>query len=370
MTLLRYSAAGYAAIASDGSLAERLLEQMLHRMGRRPSPSEVLSWERSLPPLAQDLVDAGLGKVEVLLEYHLPLTSKRADVVLVGRHPRTGGLSVVVVELKQWSGARAWEDDPELVLIDGYPRDPRLHPVAQVQGYCGYLSDFVKALEDEVDAVAGVAYLHNAVNESAVADLYCLSPRRSGTVIHRGYPRRIHRIPEGAARSRDQRGAVRRHAEQLGRSPVQAVAGARRGRGAEPRTVRAACPAEASRTRSCFTRWNALAPGTVRPLSSSMGGRAAARASSPSRSWVSLRVGAGRSLHATGSRSFTRTLRKVAGQRAPRVQKLFKYFNQFMDAERNGLDVLILDEAHRIGRHRSTATRVRSYAVTEHNWTS
>jgi hypothetical protein len=27
---------------------------------------------------------------------------------------------------------------------------------------------------------------------------------------------------------------------------------------------------------------------------------------------------------------------------------MFKYFNQFMDAERNGLDVLILDEAHRI----------------------
>jgi len=53
-------------------------------------------------------------------------------------------------------------------------------------------------------------------------------------------------------------------------------------------------------------------------------------------------------LHATGSRSFTQTLRKVAGARAPRVQKMFKYFNQFMAAERNGLDVLILDEAHRI----------------------
>ncbi len=53
-------------------------------------------------------------------------------------------------------------------------------------------------------------------------------------------------------------------------------------------------------------------------------------------------------LHATGSRSFTQTLRKVAGHRAPRVQKMFRYFNQFMDAERNGLDVLILDEAHRI----------------------
>ena len=70
VTLLRYSAAGYAARASDGSLAELLLEQMLFRTGRRPSPSEVLSWERSLPVLADDLVEAGLTNVEVLLEYH------------------------------------------------------------------------------------------------------------------------------------------------------------------------------------------------------------------------------------------------------------------------------------------------------------
>jgi len=53
-------------------------------------------------------------------------------------------------------------------------------------------------------------------------------------------------------------------------------------------------------------------------------------------------------LHATGSRSFTHTLRKVAGQRAPRVQKMFQYFNSFMSATPNDLDALILDEAHRI----------------------
>ena len=53
-------------------------------------------------------------------------------------------------------------------------------------------------------------------------------------------------------------------------------------------------------------------------------------------------------LHATGSRSFTQTLRKVAGHAQPRVQKHVQVLQQFMDAERNGLDVLILDEAHRI----------------------
>lgn len=53
-------------------------------------------------------------------------------------------------------------------------------------------------------------------------------------------------------------------------------------------------------------------------------------------------------LHATGSSAFTQTLRRVAGKRAPRVKNLFKYFNQFVDAEQNAIDVLICDEAHRI----------------------
>lgn len=54
------------------------------------------------------------------------------------------------------------------------------------------------------------------------------------------------------------------------------------------------------------------------------------------------------SIHATESRSFTMTLRKVSGRKGGRATSLFKYFNQFTEAERNGLDVLILDEAHRV----------------------
>jgi uncharacterized protein len=67
--------------------------------------------------------------------------------------------------------------------------------------------------------------------------------------------------------------------------------------------------------------------------------------------------------HATGSRSFTQTLRKVAGHRAPRTAALFRYFNQFMDADPNGLDVLIADEAHRLretSANRWTRAELRS----------
>jgi len=49
--------------------------------------------------------------------------------------------------------------------------------------------------------------------------------------------------------------------------------------------------------------------------------------------------------YATGSRAFTETLRKIIG---PRGAVKFKYFNSYLGAERDAVDVLICDESHRI----------------------
>ena len=49
--------------------------------------------------------------------------------------------------------------------------------------------------------------------------------------------------------------------------------------------------------------------------------------------------------YATGSKSFTETLRKILGAES---QSLFKYFMSYGQAKPNEIDVLILDEAHRI----------------------
>ncbi|MEU3558538.1 DUF2075 domain-containing protein [Kitasatospora sp. NPDC006786] len=56
-------------------------------------------------------------------------------------------------------------------------------------------------------------------------------------------------------------------------------------------------------------------------------------------------------VHATGSKSFTRTLHHAVGTDNPRVRKLFGYFMNFADAPKNGLDALICDETHRIRAH-------------------
>ena len=62
--------------------SEMLAEHLRMTVGVVVSPAERRSWDRSLPILAQDLVQAGLSQIEMLIEYQLPLTSKRVDVDL------------------------------------------------------------------------------------------------------------------------------------------------------------------------------------------------------------------------------------------------------------------------------------------------
>src|SRR5664279_6580441 len=290
---------------------------MRHETARRPSPAEITSWERSLPVLAQDLIHAGLDQVEVLVEHHLPLTSKRADVILAGQHPRTKRASFVVVELKQWSRTRR------------------------------YIADFTKTLHDLDDALAGAAYLHNATQPAAVIDLY-------------DYPQDTYgRLFTGARRGDFLDFLVNRLDPAVCGAPyadlllASAIA---------PSKQLLAVAADEVQRREQFVLL------AEQKLAYSIVMHEVERARGGDRKSVVLVTGgpgSGKSvialsllgelarrgrtvLHATGSRSFTQTLRKVAGARAPRVQRLFKYFNQFMDAEQNGLDVLVLDEAHRI----------------------
>ena len=326
-----------------GSLVPTLSEQYRHRLGRAAPPIEVRSWERSLDVLSADLIEAGLGDVEALVEYQLPLTSKRADVVLAGFHPRLGTPSYVVVELKQWTRANLLDGTDDVCQLDGFGE--RLHPVEQVRRYCTHITDFVSTLADHPDYVAGVAYLHNAIDLD-VDSLWHLEQSDYG------------RMFTGQRRGEFLdylRGRLAAHpgvdaADQLQASAIR------------PSKQLLTLAAEEVQAREQFVLLDEQQTAyslVIRALDVSL------RANAKEVIIVSGGPGSGKSvialsllgelsrrgrtvLHATGSSAFTQTLRRVAGARAPRVKAMFKYFNQFVDAETNGLDVLICDEAHRI----------------------
>lgn len=328
---------------SNGSLVPTLTEQFRHQVGHRPSPAEVRSWERSLDVLTADLADAGLSAVEALIEYQLPLTSKRVDVVLCGRHPRSGQPQYVLVELKQWSAAHLLDDSDTICVLDGLGE--RLHPVEQVRRYCDYLEDFAAALEASPSSIAGVAYLHNAT-DGDLDGLWQLPPDERGRMF-----------------TGQRRGEFLDYLRgRLAPEPGVHEADLLLGSAIRPSKQLLSLAAQEVQQREQFVLLDEQQVAhdlVMRALDQSL------RANTKEVIIVSGGPGSGKSvialslvgelsrqgrsvLHATGSSAFTKTLRKVAGQRAPRVKALFKFFNQFSDAETNGIDVLICDEAHRI----------------------
>ncbi|MGW6057532.1 DNA/RNA helicase domain-containing protein [Streptomyces sp. NPDC055189] len=342
--MLRESVSTALEQAYSSQLFLRLHDHFVDDHGYRPSAAEARSWEKSLPALLNVLVEAGLDRVHALFEYQLPLTSKRTDVILAGVHPDTGEPSYVVVELKQWSQAEPDDDDALLCRVESYSR-PVLNPIEQVRGYCDYLTSFNGALAEHPHRVAGVAYLHNAT-EFGINGLYAVEQSERGQLFSE--ERRGLFVEFLKSRLAPVSGAIA--ADELLAGKVR------------PSKQLIAVAAEEIREREQFVLLD------EQRVAYELVMRAVHRAAQADHKEVLVVAGGpgsgksvialsllgelyrqGRSaLHATGSQSFTKTMRKVAGARKREVQDLFKYFNSFITAERNGLDVLICDEAHRM----------------------
>ncbi|TMM36056.1 MAG: DUF2075 domain-containing protein [Actinobacteria bacterium] len=343
MSAFRVSAASLLRLAENGTLVDRV-DEHVRMSGSGVGPGERVSWSRSLAGFAHDLSDAGLAGVEVIVEYKLPLTSKRADVVLAGRHPRTGADSYVVVELKQWSRAWSFEGLSTLVSVE-HVAGPRLHPGVQVSGYCEYLADFLGVAAQAPGLIRGAAYLHNA-SDDGVRDLLAVPATEHSRLF-----------------------TSQRRGEFLDflcgvLSPEPGAAAADRflASSVRPSQHLLTYAADIMRQRAHFTLLDEqrvayeLVLHAVERARDEDGKSVVVVTGGPGsgKSVIALTMLGEMArqgypvLHATGSRSFTQTLRRYAGRGSTRTQNLFKYFNNFVDARRNGIEVLVCDEAHRI----------------------
>jgi len=264
--------------------------------------------------LAHDLNLAGLDAVEVLLEHHLPLTSKRADAVLCGVHPTTGAPSYVVVELKQWSFAAVLDGAADVCTVSGYGGD-HLHPGEQVRHYCGHLLDFLGALDQLHDPLAGVAYLHNATDLN-VADLWELPEDEHGRLFtgqRRGEFRaylasRLAAAPGAQAADLLLGSAVRPSRQLLAVAAEEVQHGEQLRLLAEQQVAYSLVLRALEKSRREATKEAVVVVGGPGSGKSVIALSLLGELSRPRRT----------ALHATGSSAFTRTLRRVAGSRAPR----------------------------------------------------
>ena len=121
-------------------IAEKLKTAFFNYFRFNPSPAEVNSWRNSLRSMSQIVQYANLIDHGVMLEYQLPLTSKRLDCMVCGKDGDKRD-NAVIIELKQWDKCEAADGDNEVLTWLGGAKREVLHPSVQVGQYKMYLED-------------------------------------------------------------------------------------------------------------------------------------------------------------------------------------------------------------------------------------
>ncbi|MBK8232078.1 MAG: DUF2075 domain-containing protein [Candidatus Eisenbacteria bacterium] len=315
-------------------------------VGHSPGPSERSSWRASLPRLAGALQLAELpDDVHIALEERVPYFGKRMDVCLFGHTEREEPWAVIT-ELKAWGEALATPEGNVCTVIGGgLQAEP--HPSEQVHGYHEHIEDFRRAFQGDARlGLASCAYCHNYPGiipdeglfhpqfDRIREDSPCFGERDAellarylrvrlrggrGRQVLEAYDERgigpSKQLIDHAGLMIRQQGVFRLLDEQIpaNRKILSAVGSATHSRRKQVILVRGG-----PGTGKSVIALNALGEILRRELS------------------VNL---------VTGSAAFTHGMRRILGKR---IDALVKFTDYYWDKPLDGLDVLIVDEAHRI----------------------
>jgi hypothetical protein len=143
-------------------LANIMSERFQERLGRLPGYGELNSWQNSLSRVRDVIEVAGLTDNMIALEYEVPYNQSRIDCLLFGKG-KDKVSNIVLIELKQWSSVKALEDEGNFVeTYTGMAERVEPHPSQQAKGYNDYLKGFVSEFENPPPLILfSCAYCHN-----------------------------------------------------------------------------------------------------------------------------------------------------------------------------------------------------------------
>ncbi|HUV50581.1 MAG TPA: DNA/RNA helicase domain-containing protein [Anaerolineae bacterium] len=152
----------------DNRIEQLILEAYQRNLGHSTSKSEINSWKNSMMYMSNILEDDGIpDNTGVAIEYRIPQTSKRIDIILTGTNDQNRS-TAVIVELKQWSDAKLTDKDAIVkTIINGAEREVN-HPSYQAWTYAALLEDFNEAVQEQHITLNPCAYLHNMESEDVI----------------------------------------------------------------------------------------------------------------------------------------------------------------------------------------------------------
>jgi hypothetical protein len=332
--------------AVQNRIASKLRDAFSRHYRFAPSPGEENAWRNSLRAVSQVFQRGNLIDHGVILEYQLPLTSRRLDCLIAGQDGQ-GRDEAVIVELKQWSECEATEEPSIVRTVVGGGRREVLHPSAQVRQYRDYLADMHTAFYEGMNPIllSACAYLHN------------YQAQKNDPLFLPQYSAVLDDAPIFAADDVDPLVGYLKHRLEggNGRPVLDRVEHSRY----RPSKKLLDHVAEVIRTEPAFVLLDEQKVvfdrifGTVTKAHDQRtknvflvnGGPGTGKSVLAIQLMAELSRNGRNAQYATGSRAFTKTLHKIVGTRAAGQ---FRYFHNYGEAAPSEIDVLICDEAHRL----------------------
>ncbi len=331
----------------NNEIADIIAKNYSELIKRKVNESEYRSWETSLRVLKDSLDVSELFQNKIVIEYRLPYSERRIDVILFGRSAE-GKDTIIVIELKQWSNNSLKEIDIEgnFEINYGDHRGQQAHPCAQVQAYIIDMNDYIKIFrEKQKIELIGCSYCHN-YNKKEDAVLY--NPKYNELI--KDYP---------LFSKQDVKKLGEYLKEKLSSDPGFQIFNRFVHSEVGPSKMLMEHVGDMINKQQVFN----LIDDQIAARNAIID-RAKKQTKQHDKSVIIVKGGPGTGksvialevmgelmrsgkpvFHATGSSAFTKTLRKMVGKRA---EKFYKFFFNFTNLKENEINVLICDEAHRI----------------------
>jgi DUF2075 family protein len=361
MRLYAGSSTDFLALNLNNQIAEQLRQEFIKQFGFNPSQNEVMSWRNSLLRVALIFKEANLTDNGVFIEYQLPLSGKRLDVMVTGRD-QSDQKQAVIIELKQWERCSLTDYDSDYVVtwVGGGHRNV-LHPSIQVGNYKYYLQEnssvFYEGNQPIVLSACSFLHNYNYVDSDPIFD------NRFKTALDDFPVYTADEIPELGSflKNRLDKGEGMEILAEIENSKLRP---SQKLLTQVSTVIRQKLKGELRVFGNIKSKgdyilldeqlivydavMSIIKKGLINKQKHAIIVKGGA---GTGKSVIGLQLLAdltalGKNAHyATGSRSFTETLRKILGQES---KSLFKYFMSYGEAQPNEIDVLIMDEAHRI----------------------
>ena len=125
--------------------------------------SEILAWRNSLRNMYSVLnTDAIPNNAGIAIEYMLPYQYSRIDFIVTGKDNFNSD-HVIIIELKQWTEAKAISDKHLVETYVGGGNRELTHPSYQAWSYAETLKEYNKTVQDDNIQLHPCSFLHNYV---------------------------------------------------------------------------------------------------------------------------------------------------------------------------------------------------------------